>query len=101
MKKPVEGFEMFVAPFVILFGEKETQLKGKKGKSFWQTALKLLMKVNFYSLITDYQLETIPPSRINKIQPFFRDPFYNIQKATQLHPSLGNLVSWILGSLKM
>ena len=92
LHKPSHKFELFVTPFLILF-----EIQDIKKQGFWKAALRFFQKIDIFTKITDYHLETISNSLIQKITPYVNKSDFSVEAAKKINASLGNLVSWTLG----
>eukprot|EP01022_Parablepharisma_sp_SALTPOND_P008132 TRINITY_DN135258_c1_g1_i1.p1 TRINITY_DN135258_c1_g1~~TRINITY_DN135258_c1_g1_i1.p1 ORF type:complete len:1171 (-),score=124.18 TRINITY_DN135258_c1_g1_i1:698-4153(-) len=100
VKKPSEGYEFFIAPFVILMGkgpEVKRYANNTKEISYWRSAQKIWCELNLYQKIKEFPMELISVGTFKKMQEYIADSRYNVEDATKLNPSLGKFVSWILG----
>ncbi len=100
MKRAAEGYDFYVAPFVILMGQKPEVKRfadNRREVSYWKAAQKIWSELNLYQRIREFPMELISVSTFRRMQEYVGKPQYAAEEAVKLSPSLGHFASWVLG----
>jgi len=76
---------------------KKISPNGVASVSYWQTFQKLLFH-NFLKQVKSFKFQYLEEKLFYKLSSLIEsNPRYNVQSASQVNPSLGAIVSWVLG----
>ena len=97
-------YELCAVPFIILFEElfikKNINFKSEK-ISKWSCIIKLCHMIDFYSLLSEFNIETLEKNLASSIEELLttHSEFYNLNHLETISKALSNLMRWIYGNL--
>lgn len=75
---------------------KGVDLKSSK-ISNWQKLFKLILSIDFFKAISEFQVEILPYRRMRVLEKFFADNTINMDEVAKFSSSLLKLMNWIQG----
>jgi hypothetical protein len=67
--------------------------------SSWSKLLKFILTSDFYKLLSEFSVETVPARKIRFIETYFADRLPNLDEVLKFSNSLYKLMCWLQGNL--
>ena len=99
-------YELCAVPFIILFEDifikKNINFKSEK-MSKWSCLIKLCHMIDFYSLLSEYNIETLERKLASSIEELLstHSEYYNLSQLEVVSKTLANLMRWVYGMLML
>jgi len=99
-------YELCAVPFIVLFEDvfiqKGINFKSEKA-SKWACLVKLLQQIDFYKLISEYNIEALENRLAYSLEELIakHSEYYNINQITTISLPLSRLIKWVYGLLEI
>lgn len=87
-------------PFIILF-EDFMKMKGIDVRNIkvsnWKKLLKLIISIDFFKAISEFQVEILPYKKMRLLEKFFEDNTVTMEDIAKFSAPLSKLMNWLQG----